>query len=212
MVSDEKPRVTLDPSFDAEQRSRKVPVRRPSCYFLSCCAVLVLCGCRDRVEQIVESPREKAATVWHISQTQPVNATDKSGLVSFEASLIERTVDPTKSIEAVVKVNIKRGSYVYGDVPSSAPFTPLAIRGATEETAVSVGDITLPITTAIEGGKPVYRDSFSARIPMHLTSSEDGTFTLCIKIEFQACNDLACFPPEEVVMQLPLLVKRSPSL
>ncbi|MCC7338759.1 MAG: hypothetical protein IT422_27005 [Pirellulaceae bacterium] len=129
------------------------------------------------MEQIAESPREKAATVWHLSHTQAANATDKSGLVSFEASLIEQTIDPTKPTEAVVKVHIKRGSYVYGDVSSSAPFTPLAIR-ATEETVVSVDEITLPITIETEAGKPVYRDSFSVRIPMNLTSPEDGTFRL----------------------------------
>lgn len=153
----------------------------------------------------------RVETVWRVAHVEQAKATDRSGSVNFEASLSEQTVAKGGRIEAVVEIRIRRGSYVYGDILSQSPFTPLSIQATSESSSWLVHEPILPGTDEIEDGKPVYRDSLLARVPLSLASPEDGTFSLTIQLEFQVCNDLACLPPEQVVMQLPLLV-RSTSL
>lgn len=180
-------------------------------------AILIFCflgGCQPLDQPLVSPNANAVETGWQVSLVEPVNATDRAGNVNIEASLTERggATGPPVEVDVGISIKIKRGAHVYGAVPLSSPFTPLSIQGVVDVSSVNVGEALLPATDETEDGKPVYRNSFTAQLPLQIASPESGKFLLTIRIKFQVCNDLACLPPEEVVLQLPLLVERSTSL
>jgi hypothetical protein len=201
-------------TVDAAARQRHQYWFHSGCISLATCAfVCSLAGCQPSgPSPAVNLPATTIDTDWRISQGAPANATDPAGNVGIEASLSEHVLVLGAPVEVAVAFNIKRGSYLYGAVPPSIPFTPLSVQGEVDTSSVTVGEAVLPATSETEDGKPVYRDSFTATLPLQLASPDSGKYLLTIRIKFQVCNDLACLPPEEVVMQLPLLVERSTSL
>lgn len=197
---------------EAECRPHILHWSRPNNALFAILTLFFLGGCQSRDQPLASSDANTVETGWQISLVDPVIATDQAGNVNIEASVTERGGTTEQPVEVAVNISIKRGSHVYGAVPSSSPFTPLSIQGDVDVSSVSVGEAIIPDTDETEDGKPVYRNSFTAHLPLKMTSPEYGKFLLTIRVKFQVCNDLACLPPEEVVMQLPVRVERSTSL
>ncbi|QDV26053.1 protein-disulfide reductase DsbD domain-containing protein [Aureliella helgolandensis] len=185
---------------------------RPNNALFAVLTLFFLGGCQSRDQPLAGSDANTVETGWQISLVDPAIATDQAGNVNIEASVTELGGTTEHPVEVAVDISIKRGSHVYGAVPSSSPFTPLSIQGDVDVSSVNVGEAILPATDETEVGKPVFRNSFTAHLPLKMISPEYGTFLLTIRVKFQVCNDLACLPPEEVVMQLPVRVERSTSL
>lgn len=179
------------------------------------CPVLVMAtlGCDRKVDVALVEDRPSAdVTTWTISHKRPVTVQSESGEVTSSASLPEREVAVNEPVSIVVETKISPGFHLYGDLPSPGPFTPFSIEGSTDDQSMTIGSPSVPEASGTADGKPIHRDSLSASLPIQFSQLQAANYRVTIKVQFQACNDLVCLPPETITIELPIVVSQSTPL
>ena len=136
-----------------------------------------------------------------------ITSTDAAPGVQAAAWLVEDTFFPGQRLYAHVRLDIDRGLHLYVP-PLGEGYVPLR---------VTIED--LPELTAEETELPPGRpfdiaglpDQFSVvegtvdiRVPFYFSDERDEDAELTIKVGYQACDESACFAPEELRLKLPI--------
>ena len=128
--------------------------------------------------------------------------------VAIRAMMPAQRVALDEPAKVELSIQIAPGYHIYEDVPEESAFTPLRIEcrpacGGAQEFV----EPQLPNPTEVSGGSPVYRGSLAVSIPARICAGEGDQFVITILVQYQACNDLACFPPEKVELNLPVNIR-----
>ncbi|PHQ35116.1 protein-disulfide reductase DsbD domain-containing protein [Rhodopirellula bahusiensis] len=183
------------------------------CCLLSPVLGMALSGCDRNAEDVpVGDHPNIVVTSWTISHGQPVSVQSESGEVTVSASFPRQDVVSNEVVSVLVETKIAPGFHIYGDLPSPGPFTPFSIEGSTDDQSLTIGPASIPETSDTADGKPIHRDSLSASLPIRFSELQAANYRVTIKVQFQACNDLVCLPPESCTIELPIVVSQSTPL
>ncbi|QEG38922.1 disulfide bond corrector protein DsbC [Roseimaritima ulvae] len=172
---------------------------------------IALVGCNQKPHaQLDASTMIPSEIQWRVRHIQSVNTASKAGHVTVTAALPDQALDTAKEVKVPIEITIEPGFFIYGLVESRSPFTPLSVNVLADDKAVNVEPIQIPKAELIEDGKPVYRNSIAVPLSIRFADPKPSTVTLTITVQFQACNDLACLPPADIIAELEVLITSSP--
>lgn len=184
-----------------------------ACCLLSPVLAMASTGCGRNAEVVPVGERPNTVvTNWTISHGRPVSAQSESGEVTLSASFPERDIAVSETVSVLVETKISPGFHLYGALPSQGPFTPFSIEGSTDDQSLTIGPASIPEASDTADGKPIHRDSLSASLPVRFSELQAANYRVTIKVQFQACNDLVCLPPETCTIELPIVVSQSTPL
>jgi hypothetical protein len=131
------------------------------------------------------------------TETEDIRVTAWLGTASYH---------PYQKLKLNLGIQVAEGLHVYG-WPIPEGYTPLEVEIDPLET-LEAGPLELPEPRPfrVEGLDEeffVYEGSVRGARTLLLTKNL-GEVTLGVKVHYQACSDVACFPPGEVSLQLPL--------
>jgi hypothetical protein len=158
------------------------------------------------IEDKVPAP---PAPELRISHLKPVSVAGSAGRVTVSVLLPEQALETDKELDVLIHFKIEPGFYIYRSFDSLGPFTPISVRAVVDEPAVTIGPTTIPETNEMVDGKPVFRDTLTVSAGVSFTNPKPGTITLKILVQYQACNDLVCMSPEDLVVELPIVINSS---
>ena len=161
-------------------------------------------GCGSRPLEASARGQETEAIVSVQFDSETAQSVD--GILTVAATATEQVVRSGAAVQVDVTVQIRPGFHIYGDVDEDGPFTALAIESAVDDERVTVSPATLPLATATMDGRPIYRDSIKMTVKLTPPNGFLGSFVLLTRLQFQACNDLACFPPDTIQVDLPVQI------
>lgn len=123
-----------------------------------------------------------------------------------EILIAEAAYRPYEKLRLHVDVQPADGLHVYG-LPVPSGYTPLAIWIDPVE-SMEVEPIALPVphpfsVAGLNESFFVYEGRVAGTLPFHI-DTDLGDITLTVRIAYQACSDVVCFAPNELVLQLPL--------
>lgn len=179
--------------------------------FLLGLLVIVFTGCAEESQNVIDDKIPAAPPPeLRISHVKPVSVAGSAGHVSVSASLPEQALDMDKELDVLISFEIEPGFHLYRSFDPLGPFTPISVRVVVDEPAVNIEQTTIPETNEMVDGKPVFRDTLTVRTGVSFTNPKPGTITLKILVQYQACNDLVCMSPEDLVVEFPIVIKSSP--
>lgn len=136
-----------------------------------------------------------------------VASTDAAPGVRAAAWLVEGGFFPGQRLYAHVRLEIDDGLHVYVP-PLGEGYVPLQV------TVEELSELTVE-APELPGGRPfeiaglpeeffVVEGTVDVRVPFYFSDERDEDATLVVRIGYQACDDTACFAPEELRMELPI--------
>ena len=172
-------------------------------------------GCErgsQNVQDRLRTPEDPVPLSWSISHVKPVAVEGNPGHASFHASLPDQVVTQSEMLEARVDCRIAPGFHLYVAEEEQSPFVGLRIECKVDDPQIHLGPVNLPPATGKADGHLIYRDTVTASVPITISEWSEREFTVTMHVGYQACNDLACFPLEELVIELPVRIERTPRL
>lgn len=113
---------------------------------------------------------------------------------------------PYQKLRLNFSIQIGDGLHIYGQ-PVPEGYTPLSVEIDPLETLES-GPLELPEPSPfrieeLDEDYLIYGGTIRGALPFALLKNLGDT-TIVLRVRYQACSDIACFPPQEVSLQLPL--------
>ncbi len=199
----------IDHEFPVGRRNCNARIIVPTAIAFAIWIAITGCGEHPRESAKPETISAKVPS-RAMSHAEPVSVQSDTGHVTAAASLPPQPMLNDQPIVATVTLSIQRGYHIYAQVDSDGPFTSLSIRGAASVQGVRALPTILPAPRAIADGHPIFRDTVEVSVPLEVLPDFQGRFVLSTKVTYQACNDLACFPEETLVVDLPVLITPNP--
>lgn len=116
-----------------------------------------------------------------------------------------------KSAEAQVKLKIKEGYHINGNPPSQYQIaTQLTME---QSDGISAGQAKYPASLAkkfsfSEQALAVYEKEATISVPLSAQAgAAKGERSIPARVRFQACDDQVCYPPKNLQVSIPVLVK-----
>jgi DsbC/DsbD-like thiol-disulfide interchange protein len=131
-------------------------------------------------------------------------------VVLFSAEPVE--IAANTSTEAVVHVKVKDGYHVNANPPTYSYLKPIELE-LKPGNGFSVGFITYPDPTVKKfpfADKPlsIYEGDTALKILLKAdAAASKGSSNLAGKLKVQACDDQVCYPPGEISIAIPVIVK-----
>jgi len=138
-----------------------------------------------------------------------VSAEEERSGVRIRAWLGSSTYNNYERLNLHVQLELAPNLHVYAP---GAPegFIPLEITIAPiESMVVEPATLPKPQVLRIEGideEYPVYEGTIMATVPFHI-DSDQGAVSLQVAVQYQACTDSMCYPPDEMRLELPIGVR-----
>ena len=164
-----------------------------SCLLFASCAA-------NQTARVAES--NQAETAPKTSRPNPKEAVK---LASLNAAQIK--AGAAGQIE--LKINVVEPFHVNSNPPSEPNFIPLEIKFA-DTAGVTVGKPVYPQGAPKKfefSDKPlsVYTGEVTIKLPVTIAKTAAGLQTLNGELKFQPCDDEVCYPPQTVVVALPVM-------
>lgn len=116
------------------------------------------------------------------------------------------TYRPYQKLRLEFEIRIAAGLHVYGE-PIPERYTPLTVEVEPLE-GMEVGNVELlePRLLPVEGLDEqffIYDGTVRGALPVVLTKNL-GEVALSVRLRYQACSDILCYPPAELAVELPV--------
>lgn len=136
-----------------------------------------------------------------------VTSSDAAPGVQAAAWLVEDTFFPGQRLYAHVRLHIDQGLHLYVP-PLGEGYVPLRL------TIDDLSELTVELPE-LPTGRPfqiagladeffVVEGTLDIRVPFYFSDERDEDAGLAIKVGYQACDESACFAPEELKLELPI--------
>lgn len=117
-------------------------------------------------------------------------------------------VSSGSEFELQVDVKIAPGHHVYAKAGDESRFAPLQLEVDLPSVLEPVGKARYPEATESSDGQPVYRDQVVVVQPLRFApGATAATYELTVRMKYQVCNDLLCWPKESLEFTVPVVVE-----
>ena len=143
----------------------------------------------------------KRQVEWDVSeptQSEPIKA-------RFKISQDE--IKPGGSFEVAVQVLIAGGYHIYGKTAACSPFTSTTLKLKLPKGIEAEDDWIKPAGAHAKDGAIIYTNAVLFRRKLKvLPDAPAERLPLSAELQYQACNEESCFPPQSVTMEATLNV------
>lgn len=129
--------------------------------------------------------------------------------IQAAAALSPSRLAPGESAEIFLKVRLAPGHHIYALGKSGSDLKPTAITVELPPNLSLAGDWKAPEPSALDDGSRVHKGEVIFR--NRLTAGAGlppGRLKIPVTLKYQVCNDLLCWPPEEILNAVELEVVR----